>query len=125
MLKDKLQPFITRSEEITNLLMSPDITSDIKRMTTLSKEQSNIEPIVEKAKEYIKVLEDIEENRSMLDDSELGDLAKEELKELEQKKPILEDEIKLLMIPKDPNDDRNIYLELRAGTGGDEAALFV
>lgn len=105
--------------------MSPDITSDIKRMTTLSKEQSSIEPIVRKAKEYIKVLEDIEENRSMLDDSELGDLAKEELKELEQKKPILEDEIKFLMIPKDPNDDRNIYLELRAGTGGDEAALFV
>ena len=90
--------------------MSPDITSDIKRMTTLSKEQSSIEPIVRKAKEYIKVLENIEENRSMLDDSELGDLAKEELKELEQKKPILEDEIKLLMIPKDPNDDRNIYL---------------
>lgn len=105
--------------------MSPDITSDIKRMTTLSKEQSSIEPIVRKAKEYIKVLEDIEENRSMLDDSELGDLAKEELKELEQKKPILEDDIKFLMIPKDPNDDRNIYLELRAGTGGDEAALFV
>ncbi len=105
--------------------MSPDITSDIKRMTTLSKEQSSIEPIVRKAKEYIKVLEDIEENKSMLDDSELGDLAKEELKELEHKKPILEDEIKLLMIPKDPNDDRNIYLELRAGTGGDEAALFV
>ena len=105
--------------------MSPNITSDIKRMTTLSKEQSSIEPIVRKAKEYIKVLEDIEENRSMLDDSELGDLAKEELKELEQKKPILEDEIKLLMIPKDTNDDRNIYLELRAGTGGDEAALFV
>ncbi|RXI26501.1 peptide chain release factor 1 [Aliarcobacter trophiarum] len=125
MLKDKLQPFITRSEEITNLLMSPDVTSDIKRMTTLSKEQSSIEPIVEKAKEYIKVLEDIEENKLMLDDAELGDLAKEELKELEQKKPILEDEIKFLMIPKDPNDDRNIYLELRAGTGGDEAALFV
>ncbi len=125
MLKDKLQPFITRSEEITNLLMSPDITSDIKRMTTLSKEQSSIEPIVNKAKEYIKVLEDIEENKLILDDAELGDLAKEELKELEIKKPILEDEIKFLMIPKDPNDDRNIYLELRAGTGGDEAALFV
>ncbi len=125
MLKDKLQPFIARSEEITNLLMSPDITSDIKRMTSLSKEQSNIEPIVTKAREYIKVLEDIEENKLMLDDSELGDLAKEELKELEIKKPTLEDEIKYLMIPKDPNDDRNIYLELRAGTGGDEAALFV
>ncbi|MBL3521041.1 peptide chain release factor 1 [Aliarcobacter lanthieri] len=125
MLKNRLQPFITRYEEITQSLMSPDITSDIKRMTSLSKEQSNIEPIVNKAKEYIKVLEDIEENKLILDDPELGDLAKEELKELEASKPILEDEIKVLMIPKDPNDDRNIYLELRAGTGGDEAALFV
>ncbi|MCT7550078.1 peptide chain release factor 1 [Aliarcobacter butzleri] len=125
MLKDKLQPFINRFEEINQLLMSSEITSDIKRMTDLSKEQSSIQPIVSKAKEYIKVLEDIEENKLMLDDPELGDLAKEELKELETKKPELEEEIKVLMIPKDPNDDRNIYLELRAGTGGDEAAIFV
>jgi len=125
MLKNKLQPFITRYEEITKLLMNPDITSDIKKMTSLSKEQSNIEPIVQKAKEYIKVLEDIKENKLMLDDTELGDLAKEELKELEASKLVLEEEIKVLLIPKDTNDDRNIYLELRAGTGGDEAALFV
>jgi peptide chain release factor 1 len=94
-------------------------------MTDLSKEQSSIEPIVTKAKEYIKVLNDIEENRLMLDDDELGELAKEELKELESLKPQLEEEIKFLMIPKDPNDAKNIYLELRAGTGGDEAAIFV
>ncbi|MDN5078038.1 peptide chain release factor 1 [Aliarcobacter butzleri] len=125
MLKDKLQPFINRFEEINQLLISSEITSDIKRMTDLSKEQSSIQPIVSKAKEYIKVLEDIEENKLMLDDPELGDLAKEELKELETRKPELEEEIKVLMIPKDPNDDRNIYLELRAGTGGDEAAIFV
>lgn len=125
MLKDKLQPFITRFEEITELLMSSEITSDIKRMTSLSKEQSSIEQIVEKAKEYIKTIDDIEENKLMLEDSELAELAKEELKELEAKKPLLEEEIKFLMIPKDPNDDRNIYLELRAGAGGDEAALFV
>ena len=125
MLKDKLQPFINRFEEINQLLMSSEITSDIKRMTDLSKEQSSIQPIVSKAKEYVKVLEDIEENKLMLDDPELGDLAKEELKELETRKPELEEEIKVLMIPKDPNDDRNIYLELRAGTGGDEAAIFV
>lgn len=125
MLKDKLQPFINRFEEINQLLMSSEITSDIKRMTDLSKEQSSIQPIVSKAKEYIKVLEEIEENKLMLDDPELGDLAKEELKELETRKPELEEEIKVLMIPKDPNDDRNIYLELRAGTGGDEAAIFV
>ena len=125
MLKDKLQPFINRYEEINELLMSPNITSDIKKMTDLSKEQSSIQPIVTKAKEYIKLLENIDENKIMLDDQELGDLAKEELKDLETRKPILEDEIKFLMIPKDPNDDRNIYLELRAGTGGDEAAIFV
>ncbi|RXK05755.1 peptide chain release factor 1 [Halarcobacter bivalviorum] len=125
MLQDKLRPFIDRYEEINNLLISPDITSDIKRMTDLSKEQSSIEPIVSKAKEYIKTIEDIEENKIMLDDPELGELAKEELKELEAKKPMLEDDIKFLMIPKDPNDEKNIYLELRAGTGGDEAAIFV
>jgi peptide chain release factor 1 len=94
-------------------------------MTELSKEQSNIEPIVQKAKEYITLINDIDENKSMLDDPELGELAKEELKELETRKPELEEEIKVLMLPKDPNDDKNIYLELRAGTGGDEAALFV
>jgi peptide chain release factor 1 len=119
MLKDKLQPFINRHEEINNLLMSPDITNDIKRMTDLSKEQSSIQPIVTKAKEFIKLIDDIDENKMMLDDPELGDLAKEELKVLETRKPQLEDEIKFLMIPKDPNDDKNIYLELRAGTGGE------
>jgi len=125
MLQDKLQPFINRSEEINELLISPDITSDIKRMTELSKEQSNIAPIVNKAKEYIQLIEDIEENKMLLDDDELGELAKEELKDLEPRKPELEEEIKFLMIPKDPNDDKNIYLELRAGAGGDEAAIFV
>ena len=125
MLQDKLQPFINRSEEINELLIAPDITSDIKRMTELSKEQSNIAPIVNKAKEYIQLIEDIEENKMLLDDDELGELAKEELKDLEPKKPELEEEIKFLMIPKDPNDDKNIYLELRAGAGGDEAAIFV
>jgi len=125
MLQDKLQPFINRSEEINELLISPEITSDIKRMTTLSKEQSSIAPIVNKAKEYIQLLEDIEENKMLLDDDELGELAKEELKDLEPKKPELEEDIKFLMIPKDPNDDKNIYLELRAGAGGDEAAIFV
>jgi peptide chain release factor 1 len=125
MLQDKLQPFIDRYEEINNLLISPEITNDIKKMTELSKEQSNIEPIVNAAKEYIRVIEDIEENKMLLEDKELGELAKEELKELEPRKSELADEIKILMVPKDPNDDKNIYIELRAGTGGDEAALFV
>ncbi|RDX34315.1 peptide chain release factor 1 [Arcobacter sp. HD9-500m-PIT-SAG03] len=125
MLKDKLQPFIDRSEEINNLLMSPEITSDIKQMTELSKEQSSIDPIVSAANEYNQVIEGIEENKILLDDAELGELAKEELKELEPRKIEIEEEIKILLVPTDPNDDKNIYLELRAGTGGDEAAIFV
>ncbi len=125
MLSDKLTPFITRYNELGDLLSSPDITSDIKRMTELSKEQSALLPIVEKAKEYKALIADIEDTKEMLSDAEMGEMAKEELKELEPRKPEIEEEIKLLLLPKDPNDDRNIIVELRAGTGGDEAALFV
>ncbi len=125
MLQDKLQPFLNRYDEISRLLSEPDIASDIKKMTDLSREQSNIEPVREKALEYIETIESIEENRMLLDDNELGELAKEELKELEPLKIQIEEDIKVLLLPKDPNDDRNIFLEIRAGTGGDEAALFV
>ncbi len=125
MLKEKLLPFLDRYDEISKLLSAPDIANDIKKMTDLSKEQSSLEGIKHKADEYIQTCESIEENKSLLDDSELGELAKEELKELEPLKVSLEEEIKLLLLPKDPNDDKNIFLELRAGTGGDEAALFV
>jgi len=125
MLQEKLQSFIKRSEDINELLTSSDILNDIKKMTDLSKEQSSIAKIVAAAKEYNQIIQDIEDNKMLLDDKELVDLAKEELKDLEQRKPILEDEIKILLLPKDPNDDKNIYIELRAGTGGDEAALFV
>ncbi len=125
MLKNKLQPFIDRYNEITAQLSTPEIASDIKKMRDLSKEQSNIEPIVHKAKEYIEIAEAIEENKQMLGDEEFDELAKEELSELEPKLKEIEEEIKILMIPKDPNDDKDIYIEMRAGTGGDESALFV
>ena len=125
MFKEKLQPFINRHNEITTLLSSPDIASNISRMTELSKEQSGLGALVEKAKLYIETANAIEENKELLGDAELGDLAKEELSELEPMLPQLEADIKVLMLPKDKNDDKNIILELRAGAGGDEAALFV
>jgi peptide chain release factor 1 len=125
MLQDKLQHFIDRYEEINSLLISPNISTDIKKMTELSREQSNIEKIVIKAKEYNQLLQDISDNKELLEDKEMSELAKEELKELEPKKPILEEDIKILMLPVDPNDSRNVYVEMRAGTGGDEAAIFV
>jgi peptide chain release factor 1 len=125
MLSDKLTPFINRYNELSRLLSSPDITSDIKRMTKLSREQSSIFPIVEKTKEYKTLLAQIAEAKEMLGDPEMIDMAKEELKDLEPRKPEIEEEIKMLLLPKDPNDDRNVIVELRAGAGGDEAAIFV
>jgi peptide chain release factor 1 len=125
MLSDKLNPFINRYNELSNLLSAPDITSDIKRMTELSKEQSSLSGIVEKANEYKDVLAQISDAKSMLGDPEMSDMAKEELKELEPRVGEIEEDIKLLLLPKDPNDDRNTIIELRAGAGGDEAAIFV
>lgn len=125
MLASKLQPFLKRFEELNSLLSNADILNDISKMTTLSKEQKNLEPIVLKTKQYLKTLENIEENKILANDAELSELAKEELKNLEELKYKLEEELKILLLPKDPNDERNIFLEIRAGTGGDEAALFV
>ena len=125
MLASKLRPFLDRYDEISALLSDPDIVNDIEKMTKLSKEQSSIEPIKNAASEYLRVINDIEENKALLDDAELGELAKDELKNAQARKDELESEIKILLLPKDPNDERNIFLEIRAGTGGDEAALFV
>lgn len=125
MLASKLRPFLDRYDEISALLSDPNIVNDIEKMTKLSKEQSSIEPIKNAASEYLRVINDIEENKALLDDSELGELAKDELKNAQTRKDELESEIKILLLPKDPNDERNIFLEIRAGTGGDEAALFV
>lgn len=124
MLADRLKPFLQRFDEISQSLSDPSILSDIANMTKLSKEQRNIEPVRNATLEYFKILDAIEENKSLINDPELGDLAKEELKNLEDERIRLEDKIKILLIPKDPNDDKNIFLEIRAGTGGDEAALF-
>lgn len=125
MLENKLVPFITRYDEITRLLSEPDIATNISRMTELSKEQAAIEPVKEKAEEYMSTTKSIEENKMLIYDDELGELAKEELKELEPLKEAIEEAIKVLLLPTNPNDDKNIFLEMRAGTGGDEAALFV
>ncbi|EAT99666.1 peptide chain release factor 1 [Campylobacter curvus] len=125
MFADKLRPFLDRYNEISALLGDPNIINDIEKMTKLSKEQSSIEPIKNAASQYLQTLDDIEENKALLDDAELGELAREELKSAQIRKEELENEIKILLLPKDPNDDKNIFLEIRAGTGGDEAALFV
>lgn len=125
MLKDKLIPIISRYEEINKLLTQEQILSDISKMTELSKEQSKIEEVVIVAKKYIKTIEEIEENKLLLEDSELSQLAKDELKILNPLVEELEGELRVLLLPKDENDDKNVFIEMRAGTGGDEAAIFV
>lgn len=125
MLRDTLTPIIERYDEISGLLADPEIIADIKQLTSLSKEQSQIQEITQQGRIYLQTLQAIQDNKALLEDKELSELAKEELKVLESKKTELEEHIRVLLIPKDPNDDKNIYLELRAGTGGDEAGIFV
>lgn len=125
MLSDTLRPIIARYDEISDLLSRPEIVADVKQLTALSKEQSQIQEITQQARIYLATLESIQENKLLLEDKELSELAKEELKTLESTKTELEETLRVLLIPKDPNDDKNIYLELRAGTGGDEAGIFV
>lgn len=125
MLSDTLRPIIARYDEISDLLSRPEIVADVKQLTALSKEQSQIQEITQQARIYLTTLESIQENKLLLEDKELSELAKEELKTLESTKTELEETLRVLLIPKDPNDDKNIYLELRAGTGGDEAGIFV
>ncbi len=125
MFESKLQPFVQRYDEISALLVAPEILNDVERITQLSKEQSGLEPIVTAIREYSLARKQIEENKLLFDDKELGELAKDENHMLEERVVKLEQEIKILLLPKDPNDDKNIYLEIRAGTGGDEAGIFV
>ncbi|MWV62053.1 peptide chain release factor 1 [Helicobacter saguini] len=125
MLIDKLKPIIARNDELSELLSKEEVISDVAKLAALSKEKSESDEIANKAREYLQTLSDIAENKGLLDDKELGELAKEELKNLESKQKDLEGEIKILLIPKDPNDKKNIFLEIRAGTGGDEAGIFV
>ena len=124
-MTEKLLPLIKRYDEISAELTKSEVFNDAKLLSKLSKEQSDLQEIAESAKRYIETLKQIDENKALLDDKELGELAKEELKSLEGTKEQLESQIKILLIPKDPNGNKNVFLEIRAGTGGDEAGIFV
>lgn len=123
---DKLEAIQARFDELAVALTNPEIVSDNKRYKSLSKEYRDLEKIVDARKEYKKVLDDIEFNKEVLnsDDDEMRSLAKEELPGLQERKEELEKHIRQLLIPKDPQDEKNCILEIRAGTGGDEASLF-
>ena len=125
---DQLQALEDRYEELGELLSDPDIVSDTTRFMDLSKEEASTRETVAVYREYKKVLQNIEDAEEMLKDAggdpELEEMAKEELKESKAAKEDYEEKLKILLLPKDPNDDKNIILEIRGAAGGDEAALF-
>ena len=124
---DKLEDLLIRFEEILSELQEPDVANDQNRFRKLMKEQNDLTPIVEAYKEYKACKQAIADSLEMLDeesDEELKELAKEELSESKKRVEELEHELKILLLPKDPNDDKNVIVEIRAGAGGDEAALF-
>ena len=123
---DKLDFISDKYEELAMKVADPDVINDQPRWQKYIKEMGEMEPIVNKYKEYKKTKESVAEAKEMLDsgDEELKELAKMELADLEDKIPEMENDLKVLLLPKDPNDDKNVILEIRAGTGGEEAALF-
>ncbi len=125
-IQSKLEALADRLEEINALLADPDVISDQNQFRTLSQEYAQINPVVSCFKQYLATLSDIDEAEKMLDDSdaEMREMAEEEIRQAKKKREALEKELQLLMLPSDPNDEKNIFLEIRAGTGGDEAALF-
>jgi len=125
---DKLDAVVRRFEILTERLADPSLYDRAKELRETNAERSHLEPIVLKYKEYKKLISDIEGNKDIIHnekDEEIREMAKEELSELEERRPSIEHELKLLLLPKDPNDDRNVILEIRAGAGGDEASIFV
>ena len=123
----RLEDLVHRYEDITLELSNPDVVNDQKRFRDLMKEQNDITPIVNAYNEYKSCKQNIEDSLTMLDeenDEELKELAKEELNDSKKRAEELENELKILLLPKDPNDDKDIIVEIRAGAGGDEAALF-
>lgn len=124
---DKLEDLLRKFEEIMNELSEPSVAENQERFRSLMKEQSDLTPIVNSYKEYKKCNQDIEDSLAMLDeesDEDMREMLKEELAEAKKRVEELEHELKILLLPKDPNDDKNVIVEIRAGAGGDEAALF-
>ena len=127
-LLKKLEAIYYRFEEVGKLIVDPDIISDMDRYVKLNKEYRDLEEIVAAYKAYKNIIDNLKSSRELLaeeTDPEMREMAKMEIDDLEAKKPELEEEIKVLLIPKDPEDDKNAIIELRAGTGGDEACIFV
>ncbi len=128
-MNTRLDDILHRRDELTSLLADPEITSDSKRFSQLSREYAEIEPVATVVEQLHDIQRQIRDNRDLVADpdcdTELRDMAETELDTLQKQEKVLENRLKVLLLPTDPNDSRNVILEVRAGTGGEEAALFV
>jgi peptide chain release factor 1 len=121
---DKIQDLEVRFQEIESLLSDPTTISNQPEFRKLSREHSDLAPLIASFRRYKKVLEELEENQELLTDPDMKEMAEEEIQRLGEEKSTLDSDIKILLLPKDPNDSKDVILEIRAGTGGDESALF-
>jgi peptide chain release factor 1 len=122
---DRLAQMEARYDSLSRDMSDPTLVNDQKKFQAIAKEHRDMEPIVEKYRQYRKIADGVAEAKAMLSDPDLKEMAEEELESLEPQLDPIAEELKVMLLPKDPNDDKNIVIELRAGTGGDEAALFV
>ena len=127
MMKDKIRIIKQRFDEVSDLIIQPDIITNQKRYVKINKEYKDLKTIVDKGNEYLQILDNLEEAQEVIadgSDAEMVEMAKIQLEEAKEAVPKLEEELKVLMIPKDPEDSKNVIVEIRAGTGGDEASIF-
>jgi len=126
-MKDKIQIIKQRFDEVSDLIIQPDIVTDQKRYVKINKEYKDLKTIVDKGNEYLEALNNLNEAKEIINDgsdAEMVEMAKMQLDEAKELLPKLEEELKILMVPKDPEDAKNVIVEIRAGTGGDEASIF-
>jgi peptide chain release factor 1 len=127
-MEDKILAIISRFGELTNMLAAPDILNDYKRFSELSREHKRLESIVKSGEEYLRTMKQLRENKEILAtpgvDADLREIAESEMDDLNASKERMESDLQVLLLPRDPNDDKNCIVEIRAGTGGDEAGIF-
>ncbi len=123
-LIERLERIALRAEELSHMLCDPEVSADARRFTELSRELADLRPVAEAFPRYQRLLDEIEQAKELLDDPDMRALAAEDLTHLEQRREALEHDLMRMLLPKDPADERNVILEIRAGTGGEEASLF-
>jgi peptide chain release factor 1 len=123
-MRSRLEQLVNRLEEIDALLSEPDTGQDMKRFRALSRERAEVEPVANAFTQFVQAEDGYQQAKELMGDPDMKEMAIEEMQQCKERIQALEDELQILLLPKDPDDSRSVFLEIRAGTGGDESALF-